>query len=156
MAKRGHMFALVVASALVATGVSAMGQQAKGSTCTISITSPKSGTSVGPSGTVKGIAEIPATSHLWVLAHKKTLNGWWPQGGGESPISNGKWGEIEVVYGEDRDRGEFEVAVVAVGEDAHKELNKWVDTAPDRKYPPTRFPATTEGCPIARVTVTKQ
>ncbi|HEY6764292.1 MAG TPA: hypothetical protein VI386_05930 [Candidatus Sulfotelmatobacter sp.] len=52
--------------------------------CEIAITSPKPGTDVGVSGTVKGTARIPSNSHLWILAHKKTLNGWWPQGGGGS------------------------------------------------------------------------
>src|SRR5437773_1431194 len=73
------------------------------SRCTITISSPKPGTQVGASGTVKGTAQIPASSYLWVLAHKKTLNAWWPQGGGETPISSRQWGDIEVTYGEARD-----------------------------------------------------
>jgi hypothetical protein len=147
---------LVLGLELLAIAGLAVAQQAKAPSCEITITSPRPGTTVGASGTVKGAARTPASSHLWVLAHKKTLNGWWPQGGGETPVTDGQWGEIEVTYGEERDRGDFEVAVVAVGEDTHKELNKWVDTAPERHYPPIRFPATIEACPVARITVVKQ
>ena len=151
-----HSIALIIGFMLLGLSLQALAQQAKAPSCEITITSPKPGTPVGPSGTTAGTAQIPTNSHLWVLAHKKTLNGWWPQGGGETLVDAGKWGEIEVTYGQERDRGEFEIAVVAVTPDAHKILNDWVDKAPERNYPPTRFPAIAEGCPVAKVTVVKQ
>lgn len=145
----------VLVAALVTVSAAAKAQEPKAAVCKVDITDPKPGTSVGPTGTATGVGQIPASSHLWVLAHKKTLNGWWPQGGGETMIKNGQWGPIDVTYGVASDKGEFEIAVVAVGDDANKELNKWIDQAPASNYPPMRFPATTEGCSISRVTVVK-
>jgi tetratricopeptide (TPR) repeat protein len=132
------------------------GMGGKYPSCSILITHPSPGTSVGSTGMIAGTAQIPSTSHLWALAHKRSVNGWWPQGRGEVPVKNGQWREVGVVYGEERDQGEFEVAVVAVDEDTHRKLNKWVDTAPNKRFPPLRFPTTTGGCPIARVIVVKK
>jgi hypothetical protein len=130
-------------------------QKEESPACTIVIKDPTPGTPVGGGSTVSGTAKIPTNSHLWILARKKTLNGWWPQGGGETPINDGKWA-VDVTYGTEQDRGEFEVAAAAVASNADDDLNKWVATAPERKYPPIKFPAVVEGCPIARVTVAKR
>src|SRR5579863_7555567 len=103
----GHrLVSFIIGFGLLGIGLLASAQQAKAPSCEIAITSPRPGTDVGASGTVKGTARIPSTSHLWILTHKKTLNGWWPQAGGETQVNDGQWGEIEVTYGEERDRGE--------------------------------------------------
>jgi hypothetical protein len=135
-------------------GTKAQSQREEARKCSITITSPVPGASVREVSIVEGKAKIPANGHLWVLAHPGALNGWWPQGGGEIPLSEGKWA-VDVQYGVERDKGKFEIAVVAVDKAVNSSLENWVETAPDRNYPPVRFPQGIEGCPIAKVTVVK-
>jgi hypothetical protein len=124
--------------------------------CSLSILDPAPGTLVGAAGTVSGTASLSANSHLWILAHKKAfIGGWWPQGGGETPITNGHW-EVAVTYGIDIDEGNFEIAAEAVGNNVNDDLNNWVASAPSKSYPPIGFPAAVNGCPIAKVIVVKK
>jgi len=123
--------------------------------CSIAISEPLPGDRVGAGSTVSGTAKIPAKSHLWILSHKKTFNGWWPQGSGETPVDGGTWA-VDVYYGVDSDHGNFEIAVIAVSESVNNDLNNWVDTSSKKgSYPPIKFPSVVDGCPIARVTVVK-
>jgi hypothetical protein len=103
---------------------------------------------------VEGTANIPTKGFLWVLAHKKGLAGWWPQGGG--PVTtNGRW-EVNVFYGQARDNGSsFEVVAVIVDNDTNNRLKRWVDEAPGKGYAPTLFPSSFSGCPKAQITVVK-
>ena len=50
-------------------------------------------------------------------------------------ITNGHW-EVAVTYGVDIDEGKFEIAAVAVWNNAHDDLNNWVASAPTKSYPP--------------------
>jgi hypothetical protein len=123
--------------------------------CSIAISDPLPGARVGAGSTVFGTAKIPAKSHLWILAHKKTFNGWWPQGSGETPVDNGTWA-VDVYYGIDTDHGNFEVVAIAVSDNVNNDFNNWVNTSSKTgSYPPIRFPSVVEGCPIAKVTVMK-
>jgi hypothetical protein len=124
--------------------------------CSIEITLPKAGAQVRRDALVSGTAKIPASAHLWVLAHKKGLKGWWPQGGGEADISDGNW-EVLVIFGKPNtgEIGTFEVAAVAVDKATNEDLKRWVEEAPRKDYQPINFPNPIEGCPFKRVTVEK-
>ena len=148
------MLCIAAAGRNPATASASM-QKTTDASCSVSITEPRPGTPVDERGIVAGSATIPANGHLWILARKKTINGWWPQGSGETPVTGGKW-QVEVAYGVDTDKGPFEVAAAVFGEDANTALDKWVQTAPERKYPPIKFPPTVEGCPIAKLEVVKR
>jgi hypothetical protein len=102
----------------------------------IKILAPASYEAVGAAGYVEGSAQLPAGCHLWVLAHRKDLDGWWPQDGGPTAVCDGRW-RASVRYGEPRDAGhEFEIAALIVGEPTH---NLWTDAAPPVRLPSSRF-----------------
>ena len=149
------MVVVLVASGVNAVSTGVLAQTKKSAVCSIEIDDPAPGSSVGPSGDVSGTAKIPPNSHLWILAHKKTINAWWPQGGAETHVENGHW-TVNVTYGVDTDKGNFEVAAVAVGDSTSKDLDHWVETAPARNYPPRPFPASVEGCVPTKLTLVKQ
>jgi hypothetical protein len=107
----------------------------------IEIVSPKSGEMVGGGGEVKGYADLQAHAHLWVLARRKGISGWWPQGNGPLPVDHGQW-SARVQYGETRDEGhDFEVVALATG-DAMNDL--WIAWAKNvqltSEYPPVQLP----------------
>jgi hypothetical protein len=125
--------------------------------CVVVIDDPLPGSLVEDRGPVSGTAKIPAGGHLWVLAHKKLLAGaWWPQGNGETPVDTVSKFQIEAAYGIPEDRGDFEIVAVVVSDAVSKLLDRWVDNAPARQYPPIRFPPVLEGCTPAKVTVVKR
>jgi hypothetical protein len=123
--------------------------------CSVALTDPLPGTPVGAGSVVSGTAAIPGSGHLWIFSRKKTFNGWWPQGGGETPVDGGKW-SVDVTYGIDADKGNFEVVATVVDDNTSNNLSNWVATAADKKYPPIPFPAVFDGCPVAKVTVVKR
>jgi hypothetical protein len=124
--------------------------------CSVTITSPKEGEPVGPDGDVSGTAAIPVDKFLWVFAHRKGLQNWWPQGGGPASVIQGSW-HVAVTYGLQRDIGrDFEIAATLVDGEANAKLKAWFERA-DRTgtYPPVPFPSAAVGCPIVRITVRK-
>jgi hypothetical protein len=131
-------------------------QSGAGNACNITITGPNDGESVGLDGDVSGTATIPSDKFLWVLAHRKGLVGWWPQGGGSTSISQRSWHAV-VTFGGPADSGrDFEIAAVAVDSETNTRLNAWVErTNATFTYPPTAFPPTSANCGIAQVTVTR-
>lgn len=131
-------------------------QSGASNACDITITSPKDGESVDPNGDVLGTATIPSDKFLWVLAHRKGLVGWWPQGGGSASIAQGRW-HTAVAFGTPADSGrDFEIAAVAVDGETNTRLNAWVErTNVTFTYPPTAFPPTSPNCAIAQITVTR-
>ena len=149
------MFIVGVCSCLV---FSASVTKAQKSTqaCTLAIVSPEQGSQVGAMGTVSGTAKIPGDGHVWALVHVKGLAGWWPQGGGEAELVNGEW-SVRAFYGGNQDVGSpFEIAAVVVAASVNQDLNMYVQKATtDGNWPPIKFPDVLQGCPIARVTVTK-
>lgn len=81
---------------------------------------------------VTGSAQLPDDAHLWVLVHRKDVNGWWPQGGGEIAVTNGQW-SVQVQYGASEDVGyDFEIAAVIVSGSVHEH---WLGS-----YPPVQLP----------------
>ena len=137
---------------MVAAPNHVMAQEEK---CQVAISAPKEGANVGEVGTAEGTAAIPTRGFLWILAHKAGLNGWWPQGDGHADIRSGQW-EVSVHYGQARDIGsKFEVAAVVVDRDDNNRLERWVEDAPGKGYPPTTFPNSLAGCPIKKAAVIK-
>ncbi len=125
--------------------------------CQISITSPQDGDTVGRKALVKGTAKIPPNALLWGLISINGLYGFWPQGGGPAILIDGDWTVLSF-FGQEHDIGnEFVIYEVAVDETADTALQRWVRRGVDTGYYPplTSFPNVVEGCPIARVTVTK-
>jgi hypothetical protein len=108
----------------------------------VKIVVPSAGESVGAAGKASGTAVLPAGSSLWVLVHRKGLDGWWLQGGGAVEVNDGRW-EVMVAYGESRDTGyDFEIAALIVGPATHELWTGCVERVP-RTGPlqPVRIPA---------------
>jgi hypothetical protein len=102
----------------------------------IKILAPASHEVVGPAGYVEGSAQLPSGCHLWILAHRKDLDEWWPQAGGDTAVCEGRW-RVFVRYGEPRDVGhEFEIGALIVGEPTH---NLWKEGYPPVRLPPPKF-----------------
>jgi hypothetical protein len=61
-----------------------------------------------------------------------------------------------ITYGEDRDKGAYDVAVIVVDAEVNKLLTSWVDrTNQSGRYPPISFPNVHDGCPVGRIIVNK-
>jgi hypothetical protein len=108
----------------------------------VDILSPAPGQRVGESGLVEGRATVVPNSYLWVLVHRKDVEGWWPQGGGSIPGAGGRW-SAQVDYGGPHDAGcEFEIAAVIVSRAVHDRWLEWVQSVRDTgAFPPVRLPA---------------
>ena len=135
----------------------AVAQKTEKQNCTVTIVSPKPGQTVTEDAQVEGTASIPSGSFLWVFAHRKGLQLWWPQGGGPASISiRGNW-QVVVTFGTERDTGrEFEIATAVVDPNTNEQLRGWVKRAEESgRYPGFQFPSITAGCKITDVTVTK-
>jgi len=102
----------------------------------IEILSPRQGEPVGSTGMVKGMARLqPPDTHLWVLARRAGLSGWWPQGTGPVGIDQTEW-KVEVNYGEPSDAGfDFEIAALLVGPATNELWIHWINQA--RRSPST-------------------
>jgi hypothetical protein len=123
--------------------------------CSVDITAPKPGAHVRRRTSVSGTAKgIPDDSYLWILAHRKTYNGWWPQGGGAVTVKEGIF-EVLVFYGEPGETGEFETAAVVVDKQTNEDLKRWVAEAQSKGYPPTNFPNPVGTCPVKTISVVK-
>lgn len=124
--------------------------------CRVEMLAPRPGETVGPTGVVEGTASIPEGTYLWVLDRRKSMNRWWPQGGGPARIEQGKW-SVSVRYGTERDRGgELYFAAVVVDAGVHQQLEQWVVEAPQRGYRSIRFPETLPGCEIQMAAVRRE
>lgn len=80
-------------------------------------------------------------TYLWVLVHRKDINGWWPQSGGSLSVADGWW-RVEVKYGGPEDDGhDFEIAALVVRRPVHEQWLEWVETArATGSYPPVQLP----------------
>jgi hypothetical protein len=110
--------------------------------CSVDILSPTPGQRVGASGIVEGRATVVPDSYLWVLVHRKDIDGGWPQGGGSIPVTGDRW-TVQVDYGGPKDAGfEFEIAAVIVSRAVHDRWLEWVQVVRDTgAFPPVRLPA---------------
>ena len=109
--------------------------------CAIIVTSPNRGERVFYTGVVRGRANLSAGENLWVLAHRKDVNGWWPQGAGPVAVINGCW-SVKVDYGGPEDAGhEFEIAAVVVVPELNQSWLEWVECANRApSFPPVQLP----------------
>ncbi len=111
----------------------------------------------GDSAFLEGRAEAPAGVQIWALAHRKDVEGWWPQGEGAVTIENGRW-KTTVKLGEPEDAGrDFEIALAPVDADAHNLLLCWVEESrAAREWPPIRLPRPAAGLRHTILTVRRQ
>lgn len=107
----------------------------------VHILSPSRGERVAQTGVVHGRATLPAGAYLWVLAHRKDVNGWWPQGDGPVAIVDDSW-TVQVNYGDSQDAGfQFEIAAVAVTPPVHQRWLEWVQNVKTTGlFPPVQLP----------------
>jgi hypothetical protein len=109
--------------------------------CSVQIGSPATGNRVAGAGLVEGRVTLPGDAYLWVLVHRKDINGWWPQSGGSLSVADGWW-RVEVKYGGPEDDGhDFEIAALVVRRPVHEQWLEWVETArATGSYPPVQLP----------------
>src|ERR1017187_197814 len=109
--------------------------------CSVEIRSPNRGERISESGMVAGTAHPAGDTHLWVLVHRKDVNGWWPQGGGEIVVAGSQW-SVPVKYGGPEDAGyDFEIAAVIVCRPVHEQWLEWVRSVQSTgAYPPVQLP----------------
>jgi hypothetical protein len=121
----------------------------------VEITDPeRDGMKVGKDMDVKGTAEIPGGTYLWVLAHrtKGFKKVWWPQNEAEIDPVTKKW-EVFVVFGGPQDIGyDFEIAVIVVDEKENSKLHDYRNKAmATGHWPPIPMPPTADGtAPVIR------
>jgi hypothetical protein len=134
----------------------ALAQKQAEERCAVEIKEPKQGDSVSSSSKARGSATTGG-KHLWIFAHVEGLALWWPQCGGPASIKGQDWSCL-VFYGQDRDRGsDFELAAVVLDEkDNNDMLNVIHDYDRTHEYPGVSLPPPAEGCPIAKVIVTRK
>ena len=109
--------------------------------CVVQILSPCRGEYVAHTGVVHGRATLPAGAYLWVLAHRKDVNGWWPQADGPVAIVDDSW-TVQVNYGDSQDSGfQFEIAAVVVTQAMHERWLEWVHNVKTTGlFPPVQLP----------------
>jgi hypothetical protein len=129
-----------------------------GNTCSVGIDSPQQGDSVSVSGDISGTAKVPPGMFLWVFAHRKGLNAWWPQSGGAAEVVQGKW-TVNATYGDDKDRGaNFVVKAVVVDQKGNTDLQNYVKrTETNGTYPGTQIPGPSGGsCSSTEIIIKRQ
>ncbi|MCL4854078.1 MAG: hypothetical protein KJZ78_22190 [Bryobacteraceae bacterium] len=109
--------------------------------CAVQILSPSRGEQVAHTGIVRGRAALSAGAYLWVLARRKDVDGWWPQGDGPVAVVDGCW-SVQVHYGGPQDAGfHFELVAVAVSQTMHESWLEWVQNVKDTGlFPPVQLP----------------
>jgi hypothetical protein len=107
----------------------------------VRVDSPKNREIVDDFATVRGAAVVPPGTRLWLLARRKDVEGWWPQGGSAVHIENDQW-QHPCTFGTAIDAGSlFEIAALAVNQRTHSMLERWVtEGARTGSYAPLRFP----------------
>ena len=122
----------------------------------VEILAPPSGATVTGVGLVEGSADIPPDSFLWVLARRKDVHGWWPQGAGAVPVDQNRW-RVSVTYGGPDDNGsDFELAALVVGQPTHDLWTDWVARVSETGlFPPVQLPPAGFALGEAFRTVTK-
>ncbi len=148
-------YAFVAAAALIMPATPGdINAQHRQQECAVAVEAPQNGGRVTePAGDVSGTATLPPEGYLWVLVRRQGLSGFWPQGGGSRPVTNGRW-QAYATYGKPGELGNFEIAVVVVGPQANQFLMTWVQNARE-PYTPTTFPNTLQQCPVRMLVVQK-
>jgi Methyltransferase domain len=108
----------------------------------VEILAPQSGATVADVGLVEGSAVMPSDSFLWILARRKDVNGWWPQGMGAVPVDGNRW-RVSVTYGGPEHKGcFFEIAALLVGQSTHEMWTDWVARVKETGlFPPVQLPS---------------
>ena len=122
----------------------------------VEILAPESGAIVSDGGFAEGSATVPPGSFLWVLARRKDMNGWWPQGMGAVPVDGNRW-RVPVTYGGAEDQGfDFELAALVVRQATHALWTDWVAGVRETGlFPPVQLPPAGFALGEAFRTVTK-
>lgn len=141
---------------LLSAIIAAAAPAAASSLCAVSISSPTSGAAVGQSGAVSGDAKVPQGDFLWLFAHPRGFDGWWPQGGVPAATSDGPW-QVTAYYGSPQDVGAvFELVALTVDAKTNDALRDWNASAnASGKFPPLRLPHSAPGCDAAKLSVKK-
>ena len=119
--------------------------------CNLEITSLVNGATVHNKALVEGKGNIPDNTHLWVFAHLKGFNRWWPQGAGEAGILDGRW-SAQAFFGEPGELGQFEVVAMVVDHQTDRNLKKWVEEGSNKGI---ILPDPVKECSVKKITVEK-
>jgi hypothetical protein len=124
--------------------------------CEVRITKPAEGSQVAGTALISGTATLPTNGHLWIFAHQVGFNGYWPQGGGPAQLTGRDW-DVFVYFGQRGIYGRFEVIAMVVDDQTHRNLQDWVQRAPNTipPYQPIPLPTMIDGCSITRLRVEK-
>jgi hypothetical protein len=147
----------VLVALIACTGISdPCWEQNSGQECSVHIVQSKSGQSVRSPENVIGTAHIPVGTRLWVLAHRKGLAVWWPQGGASADLSASDWA-VMTFFGEPRDDGaDFEVTARVFDERQNAALEALVKHTIDTgQFPGITMPPYVAACGAETVTVRK-
>lgn len=125
------MRSTMILSTMLAASVALLAQGVP--PCKLDIRAPKSGDTVEPEIQVQGAAMLPPGSYLWILAHRKGIAQWWPQGGGSARIEKGDF-DVFVTLGQERDSGRpFEIVAIVLDKAGNAQLEKWVSDSDAKK-----------------------
>lgn len=137
---------------------STLGGSSAYAACQIQIEHPGDKADVGQTAQVSGKVEKPAGTFLWLLAHRKGIAPWWPQGGGPTipDPQTGAW-STTVFFGVPRDvNSEFEVVAIVVDKPGNDILVKWAaDAEKTQIYVPISMPNPVADCTPQTLVVKK-
>jgi len=123
--------------------------------CKLEIKSPKTSDTIETEIQIQGTASVPPGTYLWILAHRKGIAQWWPQGGGAARIENGDF-DVFATLGKERDSGRtFEIMGVVVDKAGNDQLEKWVSDSDAKKNWDigVKVPSPATGCESQVLTV---
>jgi hypothetical protein len=127
-----------------------------GQECTTQFTSHQTGAVITAYPvSISGTARRPTGGHVWILAHLRGFNDWYPQGNGGRTIEDANW-DCTVYLGTQTETGYYEIAIAVVNDAVNQSLNNWVSTAKEKGYPPIPFPSVLRDCAITKITVEKR
>lgn len=122
-------------------------------TIAITITHPRNGSEVERDTIVKGTASIPGGYYVWVLVRRYDFAPlWWPQREVKIDPKTNEW-RATAIFGGPQDIGwDFDIGVIVVNEDGHRELmNYWTRAMKKRDWRPIQIPATSSPPYLLRV-----
>jgi hypothetical protein len=127
----------------------------KSPTCAVTILAPRDNEAVRGSFEVRGKANIPNGTYLWVLFRQGSTrsDGWYPKGRRPATLAprTGEWvAAVDLTRAVD---STGDIAVVVVDADTNARLQNWSRQSQDNNYPPIEYPTPVEGCPAATVRV---
>jgi hypothetical protein len=85
----------------------------------IEIESPTDGANVKDGDYIRGTANLPPNSFLWILVGGAATCGWWRSLGNAVDVKGDLTWEVPAVYGRAADTGSFEIFAIVVDQRAH-------------------------------------